>query len=81
VIRKWKEKAVRAIEQFIGELGGKGEEAPALIRETAGLDWTSTAHTALPVPVFAAGAGAEHFAGLYDNTDIFHKLALLMGVD
>ena len=47
----------------------------------AGLDWTSTAHTALPVPVFATGAGAEHFAGFYDNTDIFHKLALLLEVD
>ena len=47
----------------------------------AGIGWTSTLHTALPVPVFAAGEGAEQFVGLYDNTDIFHKLAYLTGVD
>lgn len=40
----------------------------------AGIGWTSSVHTALPVPVFAIGAGAEHFSGYYDNTDIYHKL-------
>ncbi|MCL2003944.1 MAG: alkaline phosphatase [Oscillospiraceae bacterium] len=52
-----------------------------ILANKAGLDWTSTVHTALPVPVFAAGAGAERFAGFYDNTDIFHKLAFLLGLD
>lgn len=36
----------------------------------AGIDWTSGAHTALPVPVFSIGCGAENFTGFYDNTDI-----------
>lgn len=36
----------------------------------AGIGWTTGSHTALPVPVFAAGVGAERFAGWYDNTAI-----------
>ena len=52
-----------------------------VLNNKAGLGWSSTLHTALPVPVFAAGAGAERFAGFYDNTDIFHKLASLLGLD
>lgn len=35
--------------------------------------WTSK-HTADMVPVYAFGPGAEIFSGLYDNTDIFHKI-------
>ncbi|MEK4200663.1 alkaline phosphatase [Cytobacillus sp. FSL K6-0265] len=35
-------------------------------------------HTANPVPLFAYGAGAEHFHGMLDNTDIPKKMAELM---
>jgi alkaline phosphatase len=31
-------------------------------------------HTAVMVPVFAYGTGAEEFAGMYDNTEIYHKM-------
>ncbi|MCG8578697.1 MAG: alkaline phosphatase [Bacteroidales bacterium] len=31
-------------------------------------------HTAVMVPVFAFGAGAEEFIGVYDNTEIFEKI-------
>lgn len=31
-------------------------------------------HTADMVPVFAFGPGAELFSGIYDNTEIFHKI-------
>lgn len=31
-------------------------------------------HTATLVPVFAFGPGAENFTGVYENTDIFHKM-------
>ncbi|WP_430817744.1 alkaline phosphatase [Carboxylicivirga sp. RSCT41] len=31
-------------------------------------------HTAVMVPVFAFGAGAEEFVGVYDNTEIFEKI-------
>jgi alkaline phosphatase len=35
-------------------------------------------HTGIMVPVFAYGPGAEKFAGIYDNTDIFEKMAGLL---
>jgi alkaline phosphatase len=35
-------------------------------------------HTATMVPVFAYGPGAEKFQGMYDNTQIFHKMLSLM---
>ncbi len=33
------------------------------------------------VPVFAYGPGAESFAGIYENTDIFEKMAGLLELD
>jgi alkaline phosphatase len=35
-------------------------------------------HTAIPVPVFAYGAGASNFAGVYQNTEIFNKMMALV---
>ena len=46
----------------------------------AGLSYTSYSHTGLPVPVYAAGAGAETFEGYYDDTDIFTKTMNVMGL-
>ncbi|MEG1637452.1 MAG: alkaline phosphatase, partial [Cellulosilyticaceae bacterium] len=45
-----------------------------ILNNKAGIGWTSYAHTGVPVPVYAMGAGAEVFNGSYDNTDIFKKL-------
>lgn len=36
--------------------------------------FTSNKHTAVMVPVFAIGPGAEAFGGIYDNTAIFYKM-------
>ncbi len=36
--------------------------------------FTTKSHTAVMIPVFAAGPGAEIFRGIYDNTDIFYKI-------
>ncbi|HIB86549.1 TPA: hypothetical protein EYO57_04950, partial [Candidatus Poribacteria bacterium] len=36
--------------------------------------FTTDYHTATMVPVFAYGPGAEAFAGMYHNTEIFHKM-------
>jgi len=52
-----------------------------LLNRKSGLTWTSFAHTAVPVPVFAQGAGEEVFTGYYDNTDVARKIASVMGVD
>lgn len=48
-----------------------------MLNARAGIGWTSNAHTAVPVPVFAAGAGAEAFGGSYDNTGIAEKIMRL----
>jgi len=38
-------------------------------------------HSADPLPLFAFGPGAQNFAGLMDQTDIFFSLAKALGVD
>jgi alkaline phosphatase len=40
--------------------------------------YTYNKHTGVMVPVFAYGPGAENFAGIYENTDIFEKFVKLM---
>ena len=40
--------------------------------------FTTKSHTALMIPVFAAGPGAELFRGIYENTDIFFKIKSLL---
>ena len=37
-------------------------------------------HSATLIPVFAYGPGAELFKGIYENTEIYHKMATLSGV-
>ncbi len=44
------------------------------------VDWTTSGHTAVDVPLTAAGKGSELFAGVYENTDVFRKLADAMGI-
>lgn len=38
-------------------------------------------HSATLIPVFAFGPGAETFKGIYPNTEIYHKMAALAGVE
>lgn len=52
-----------------------------ILNNKAGLHYTSFAHTALPVPVFAKGAGSELFNNYYDNTEIYNKLLNILGVN
>jgi len=40
--------------------------------------FASTNHSAAMVPVLAFGPGAENFIGIYENTEIFHKLVSLL---
>jgi alkaline phosphatase len=40
--------------------------------------FATTGHTATLIPVFAYGPGAERFQGIYQNTEIFHKMAALV---
>ncbi len=41
--------------------------------------FSTTHHTATMVPVYAFGAGAEDFAGIYHNTEIYHKMMRAYG--
>ena len=40
--------------------------------------FATTNHSAALVPVLAYGPGAENFIGIYENTEIFHKLVSLL---
>ena len=43
------------------------------------LSFSTKDHTAIMVPVYAYGPGAEKFSGIYDNTAIFNKFMELFG--
>ena len=49
--------------------------------EPMGVRWATTVHTAEPVPLLAFGAGADHFAGVQDNTQVAQTLANLLGLE
>lgn len=51
-----------------------------IINNKSGISFTSYSHTGLPVAVLAQGVNAEVFGGYYDNTEIFDKLAAMLGV-
>jgi alkaline phosphatase len=48
--------------------GGNRKEHKAV------LNFSLKDHTAVMVPVYAYGPGAEMFTGIYENTDIFRKI-------
>ena len=50
------------------------QKAIRKLNATARVGWTSSAHTAANVPIFAIGVGAEKFTGWYDNTEIVKKI-------
>ncbi|MDR2419647.1 MAG: alkaline phosphatase [Treponema sp.] len=52
-----------------------------IMNQTAGIGWTSYAHTGVPVSTFAVGVHQELFDGYYDNTDIFRKMASAMNLN
>lgn len=47
-----------------------GDAGIALLNKKAHIGWTTRAHSAHVVPIFAIGAGAEVFSGWHDNTEI-----------
>lgn len=51
-----------------------------ILNNKSGINFSSYAHTGLPVAVFAKGVGAEKFDGFYDNTDIYNYMAELLQV-
>lgn len=73
---------VAAQEEAWGGDGGGADELATLVRqqfaEQAGYRFTDHGHTGVDIPVYAFGAGAERFAGRYDNVDINARLRELM---
>ena len=51
-----------------------------IINNKSGISFTSYSHTGLPVAVLAHGLNAEVFNGYYDNTEIYNKMAAMLGV-
>lgn len=47
-----------------------GDAGIALLNKKAHIGWTTRAHSAHVVPIFAIGQGAELFSGWHDNTEI-----------
>ena len=43
------------------------------------VSFSSTHHSAILIPVFAYGPGASEFAGMYENTEIYHKMRKVIG--
>ena len=52
-----------------------------ILDQKAGIGWTTYSHTGIPVLVYAQGVGQELFAGYYDNTDLFTKFTIVMGLE
>jgi len=46
---------------------------------TVNVNFATTNHTGIMVPVFAFGPGAELFQGFQENTDIFFRMMQLYG--
>ncbi|MFC3803808.1 alkaline phosphatase [Cohnella sp. GCM10012308] len=44
------------------------------------VDWTTSGHTAVDVPVTAMGRNSELFTGIYENTEVFTKLMQALGI-
>jgi len=56
-----------------GYISIKGKKYPRV-------EFGSKVHSSQMVPVFATGPGAEEFLGIYENTEIFQKMKMLLGL-
>ena len=62
------------------ECGGFAITGGSIADGTVEGQFIYTHHTGVPVPVFAYGPGAQEFMGIYQNTDIYHKMMYLLGI-
>ena len=65
--RKGKAKDTKNMYKSVNALG---EAGIALINKKAHIGWTTHAHSAHAIPIFAIGPNAAVFSGWHDNTDI-----------
>jgi len=57
--------------------GAKNMETGKSDYNKVGTSFATSGHSATLIPVFAYGPGAEEFMGVYENTQLFHKMAAL----
>ena len=50
-----------------------------IIDNKAGIGWSTFAHTAVPVPIYALGVTAELYEGTYHDSEIYSKLMKSLG--
>lgn len=62
------------------ETGGLSLLGGNVAHGTVRSNFSTTDHTAIPVPVFAYGPGADQFRGVYQNTEICRKICQLLGL-
>jgi alkaline phosphatase len=60
------------------ETGGVAVTGGDMAEGTVEAGFPTKGHTAVMVPVFAYGPGAELFGGIYENTDVHHKIHSLL---
>ena len=63
------------------ETGGLSVTGGNLKKNTISTNFANGSHTATMLPVFSSGVGAKQFSGIYENTEIFHKLVNLVSTD
>lgn len=62
-------------------LNALSNDAVRLLDKKAHIGWTTRSHSGAPVPVYAVGAGAENFTGVYDNTEIMQRILRLLSAN
>jgi alkaline phosphatase len=63
------------------ETGGFAINKGSVRGDTLVTGFTSDYHTATLIPVMAFGPGSERFTGIYENTEIYHKIRAALGWD
>jgi alkaline phosphatase len=61
------------------ETGGMGLNGGNIEKGEVNAKFTTGDHTGVMVPVFAFGPGSDAFRGIYENTEIFHKMMMAFG--
>ena len=62
------------------ECGGLTLTAGSLKEKSLTAKFSTSDHTGIMVPVFAYGPGSDEFTGIYENTEIFHKIIKIVGL-
>ena len=61
------------------ETGGMSLVGGDIKKGSVKTNFGSSDHTAVMVPVFAFGPGAQEFQGIYENVEVFNKMKSLLG--